>query len=102
MPVPLFSMWQSLRQVDWFPVRLSFEVATIATVIALIIGAIGFYVFESGMLEKSPTPNLEEVREGLAGNLCRCTGYAQICEAVAEAAAREDVTQPKENRTRQA
>src|SRR5579864_6360409 len=33
------------------------------------------------LLDKSPTPNLEEVREGLAGNLCRCTGYMQICEA---------------------
>jgi molybdate transport system permease protein len=31
-------MWQTLQQVDWFPVRLSFEVAIIATLIALIIG----------------------------------------------------------------
>jgi molybdate transport system permease protein len=31
-------MWQSLEHVDWFPVRLSFEVATIATLVALIIG----------------------------------------------------------------
>ena len=38
------------------------------------------------LLEKSPTPNLEEIREGLAGNLCRCTGYTQICEAVLAAA----------------
>jgi carbon-monoxide dehydrogenase small subunit len=37
------------------------------------------------LLEKSPTPTREEVREGLAGNLCRCTGYTQICEAVLEA-----------------
>jgi carbon-monoxide dehydrogenase small subunit len=37
------------------------------------------------LLDKSPTPDLEEVREGLAGNLCRCTGYTQICEAVLEA-----------------
>ena len=41
------------------------------------------------LLEKSPTPNLEEVREGLAGNLCRCTGYTQICEAVLAAAGSE-------------
>ena len=31
-------MWQSLQQVDWFPVRLSFEVAAIATLVALIVG----------------------------------------------------------------
>jgi aerobic carbon-monoxide dehydrogenase small subunit len=40
------------------------------------------------LLEKCPRPTLEEIREGLSGNLCRCTGYAQIFEAVAEAARR--------------
>jgi carbon-monoxide dehydrogenase small subunit len=38
------------------------------------------------LLSRHPTPNMEEIREGLSGNLCRCTGYAQICDAVAEAA----------------
>jgi carbon-monoxide dehydrogenase small subunit len=38
------------------------------------------------LLSTKPQPTLEEVREGLSGNLCRCTGYAQILEAVAEAA----------------
>jgi len=33
-------------------------------------------------------PTAEEIREALSGNLCRCTGYAQIVEAVAEAARR--------------
>lgn len=42
------------------------------------------------LLDKKPRPNPEEIKEGLAGNLCRCTGYAQICEAVAEAAAHGD------------
>jgi len=41
------------------------------------------------LLSKKPNPSLEEVREGLAGNLCRCTGYMQIFEAVMEAAERE-------------
>jgi carbon-monoxide dehydrogenase small subunit len=41
------------------------------------------------LLNNEPNPSLEEIREGLAGNLCRCTGYAQICEAVAYAAKRE-------------
>jgi carbon-monoxide dehydrogenase small subunit len=40
------------------------------------------------LLEKKPQPTLEEIREGLSGNLCRCTGYIQIFEAVADAANR--------------
>jgi aerobic carbon-monoxide dehydrogenase small subunit len=44
------------------------------------------------LLRKNPDPTLEDIREGLAGNLCRCTGYAQIFEAVAIAARRGDVS----------
>jgi len=40
------------------------------------------------LLEKKPEPALADIREGLAGNLCRCTGYMQIFEAVAKAARR--------------
>ncbi len=40
------------------------------------------------LLSKKPQPTFEEIREGLSGNLCRCTGYMQIFEAVAEAARR--------------
>ena len=40
------------------------------------------------LLTKKPRPTAREIKDGLAGNLCRCTGYAQICEAVAAAAAR--------------
>jgi len=40
------------------------------------------------LLEKKPEPALADIREGLAGNLCRCTGYMQILEAVARAARR--------------
>ena len=36
------------------------------------------------LLGKKPQPTIEDIREGLSGNLCRCTGYAQIIEAVAE------------------
>jgi carbon-monoxide dehydrogenase small subunit len=41
------------------------------------------------LLSKRPNPTLDEVREGLSGNLCRCTGYTQIFEAVLEAGRRE-------------
>jgi aerobic carbon-monoxide dehydrogenase small subunit len=40
------------------------------------------------LLRKEPAPSMEEIREGLSGNLCRCTGYMQIFSAVAEAARR--------------
>jgi carbon-monoxide dehydrogenase small subunit len=40
------------------------------------------------LLKKKPKPTTEDIREGMAGNLCRCTGYIQIFEAVAEAARR--------------
>lgn len=38
------------------------------------------------LLSKVPNPTLEEIKEGLSGNLCRCTGYMQIFEAVGKAA----------------
>ena len=44
------------------------------------------------LLGKKPRPTVEEIREGLSGNLCRCTGYQQIIEAVIEAARRGAIT----------
>ena len=40
------------------------------------------------LLSKKADPTTDEIREGLSGNLCRCTGYIQIFEAVAEAGRR--------------
>ena len=48
----------------------------------------GMILAASHLLSLNPKPTLEEIREGLAGNLCRCTGYSQIVEAVAQVAAR--------------
>jgi len=42
------------------------------------------------LLDLNPHPTLEEVQEGLAGNLCRCGGYRQISEAVLAAAGETD------------
>jgi aerobic carbon-monoxide dehydrogenase small subunit len=41
------------------------------------------------LLRDNPTPTEDEVREGLEGNLCRCTGYQNIVDAVLEAAGSE-------------
>ncbi|HXX70934.1 MAG TPA: (2Fe-2S)-binding protein [Candidatus Acidoferrum sp.] len=48
----------------------------------------GMIVAAVHLLDRSSTPTIEDIREGLSGNLCRCTGYQQILEAVAEAARR--------------
>jgi carbon-monoxide dehydrogenase small subunit len=40
------------------------------------------------LLEDNPDPTVDEVREGISGNICRCTGYVKIVEAVEEAAKR--------------
>ena len=48
----------------------------------------GFLLTAKDLLEKNPNPAREEIMEALAGNLCRCTGYIKIYEAVELAAAR--------------
>ncbi|HEX4542096.1 MAG TPA: (2Fe-2S)-binding protein [Candidatus Acidoferrum sp.] len=49
----------------------------------------GMLLAAAHLLEKILQPTLEEIREGLSGNLCRCTGYLQIFEAVAKAAGKK-------------
>jgi carbon-monoxide dehydrogenase small subunit len=48
----------------------------------------GMILAAAHLLNKIPNPTLADIREGLSGNLCRCTGYMQIFEAVADAARR--------------
>jgi carbon-monoxide dehydrogenase small subunit len=50
----------------------------------------GFIMAACHLLHQKPKPTADQIKEGLAGNLCRCTGYAQICEAVAAATAHEN------------
>jgi carbon-monoxide dehydrogenase small subunit len=46
----------------------------------------GFVMAARDLLARNPDPSEDDIREGLAGNLCRCTGYHKIVEAVRRAA----------------
>ena len=46
----------------------------------------GMLMAAAALLEANPRPTEEEIRYGIAGNLCRCTGYTKIVAAIAEAA----------------
>lgn len=55
----------------------------------------GMLMSATALLERNPHPTRAEIREGIAGNLCRCTGYQKIVEAIEDAAkAREDGGRP--------
>jgi carbon-monoxide dehydrogenase small subunit len=45
----------------------------------------GMILAATNLLERNENPSEEEIREGLSGNLCRCTGYTKIFESVVEA-----------------
>jgi aerobic carbon-monoxide dehydrogenase small subunit len=53
----------------------------------------GMLMAAAQLIERNPHPSLAEIREGLAGNLCRCTGFARIFESVLCAATQPAVTQ---------
>ena len=57
----------------------------------------GFLLTAKALLDGNPKPSRDEIREALAGNLCRCTGYIKIFEAVELAAAwmRGEAAEPK-------
>jgi aerobic-type carbon monoxide dehydrogenase small subunit (CoxS/CutS family) len=48
----------------------------------------GILMTAKALLEREKTPSRERIREAISGNLCRCTGYQQIYEAIEEAARR--------------
>ncbi len=60
----------------------------------------GFLLTAKALLDRNPKPTRDEIKEALSGNLCRCTGYIKIFEAVELAAAwlrGEDAEPPKES-----
>ncbi|ADB52520.1 (2Fe-2S)-binding protein [Conexibacter woesei] len=61
----------------------------------------GMLLAAQELLEQSPDPSEEEIRASLSGNLCRCTGYEFIVDAVRDAAGRlgADATAPAEVRS---
>lgn len=48
----------------------------------------GMVIAAVGLLKENPDPTREEIRAGLSGNICRCTGYEKIIDAVEDAAAK--------------
>jgi carbon-monoxide dehydrogenase small subunit len=46
----------------------------------------GMILSAKALLDKNPTPTEEEIKQGIAGNLCRCTGYTKIIESIRAAA----------------
>jgi carbon-monoxide dehydrogenase small subunit len=48
----------------------------------------GMILSAKALLAKNDNPTIEEIKRGMAGNFCRCTGYKKIIDAVAEAAGR--------------
>jgi carbon-monoxide dehydrogenase small subunit len=60
----------------------------------------GIVVAAKALLERNPAPSEREVRFGLAGNLCRCTGYDKIVRAVLDAAAELQAARGAEARAR--
>ena len=60
----------------------------------------GFLLAAKELIEKNATPSRDEIKEALSGNLCRCTGYIKIYEAIELAAARmrgEEMELPRES-----
>jgi aerobic carbon-monoxide dehydrogenase small subunit len=49
----------------------------------------GILISARGLLNRNPDPDEDEIREALVGNLCRCTGYLRIVDAVKDAAERQ-------------
>ena len=49
----------------------------------------GMLMSARNLLDRNPDPTVEQIKEGIAGNFCRCTGYQPIIDSVLSAAKRE-------------
>ena len=54
----------------------------------------GMLLTGAALLARNPCPSRQQIRLAIAGNLCRCTGYQQICEAIASVAVAPDAAAP--------
>ena len=54
----------------------------------------GMILAAEALLRRNPEPSEEEIREGISGNLCRCTGYTKIIQAIQKAAASRTYRNP--------
>ena len=50
-------------------------------------------VSAKALLDRNPHPTKQEIKEGISGNLCRCTGYKKIVEAIEDAALKVKVVE---------
>ena len=73
----------ALRSAVWIAVGLAFGLA----VYWRAGSEAGLAYWAAYLLEQNPSPTEDDIRKGLEGNLCRCTGYVNIVKAVASAAA---------------
>jgi carbon-monoxide dehydrogenase small subunit len=48
----------------------------------------GMLIAATALMAENPRPGEDEIRDAIGGNLCRCTGYQQIVEAIADATGR--------------
>jgi aerobic-type carbon monoxide dehydrogenase small subunit (CoxS/CutS family) len=76
---------RTVEGLEWGPIQAAFQEHH-----ALQCGFCtpGFLITVEAFLRESPAPSDDEIREALAGNLCRCTGYLPIVDAVRAAAER--------------
>jgi aerobic carbon-monoxide dehydrogenase small subunit len=81
---------QGLANGEWHPLQRAFHEEH-----ALQCGYCtpGMIMAAADLLRENPHPTEEQVREGLEGNLCRCTGYQNIVRAVLRAASQESASQ---------